>query len=132
MKNTILFTVVMLFCNMAFAQMQYIPTNGKSARLRHASPKEENAIRVYTEKSEVPANAEKIGVLVGNYRKKGKAFIAAKSFAAQAKGDAILYVDGTDSHTGNIHDKGTYNFNVYRLKTRLEKYRNRSPNRRRN
>lgn len=110
------------------AQMHFFSTNGKDIRLKHASKAAENKIILYLNEKEVPENAERIGVLIGDYKKRDKAFEAAKSFAAQAKGDAILFVDGKDMTTSDkalntlvgTNIKGSYNFYVYRLKKSWE------------
>lgn len=121
-KLLIIFLVCIAFTSNA--QMRFFSTNGEDIRLKHASKGAENKIILYLDEKEVPENAERIGVLIGNYKKRDKAFEAAKSFAAQAKGNAIRFVDGKDMTTGDkalntlvgTNIKGTYNFYVYRLK----------------
>jgi len=78
----------------------------------------------------VPKDAERIGILIGNYRNEQKALLTAKNFAAQAGGEAILIVSATDPNTGEKVAstalliaglpgagafKGKYYYLVYRL-----------------
>lgn len=108
--------------------MTFIATNGENIKLKHASKKAENSIILYLSTEEIPDSMERIGILSGNYKKRAKAFIAAKSFAAQAKGNAILFVDGKDIKGSDkalnvlfgINIKGNYNFYVYRNKLALK------------
>lgn len=126
MKRAIRLCIVIIFCSISTtkAQMSFIATNGENIKLKHASKKEENSIVLYLSSEEIPDSVERIGILSGNYKKRAKAFIAAKSFAAQAKGNAILFVDGNDMKGGEkalnalfgTNIKGNYNFYVYRNK----------------
>jgi hypothetical protein len=126
-------TLLLVFAashTIANAQMKFISTNGEDVKLHHVSNKVERKVILYLSPNEVPKDAERIGLIIGKYRKRDVAFITAKHFAAMADCNAIVFIDGRDltageeitntiknliAPFGGSNIKGQYIFLAYRV-----------------
>jgi hypothetical protein len=124
MKRILLIPAFVLAPFIAYCQMKFISTNGDNVKMKHVSNKVEQRVKLFLSAEEVPKDAERIGILVSSFKKREKAFLTAKNFAARAGGNAILFQDGKDLSAGSqvanallgTNIKGQYYFIVYDLK----------------
>jgi hypothetical protein len=91
MKLILAFSLVLL-SSIASAQIRYTSTDGTGRKTHRVSRSELNKIAVLMEKSEVPKEAKRIGIISALFDDEATALFQAKKMAAQVGGDAILIV----------------------------------------
>lgn len=79
------------------AKTKYIATNGDHHYKQLRTYKE---VVVYMDKSEVPADVERIGLITCKKGKQNKAFKRAKAMAASKGANAILFTSGRELNGG--------------------------------
>lgn len=100
MKRLLFILVILPLVCYAGRECRFISTNGKEVKLKKVSRAEVDAVKIYLMESEIPADAERIGVILNGAKRQEDALIQSKKLAARAGGKAIYLQSGKEISGG--------------------------------
>jgi hypothetical protein len=106
--NVLRILVVVLLISTGCNRQTYTATTTTPQKLRHASKKKENAVKIYHKYQEAPKNAKQIGVMSSSSFNTEKVAIKVRNFAARSGGDIAVFVDRDEMRERSDHESNTY------------------------